>query len=188
MIGRLGPSVALMGADGAGKSTVSAAVMDRVAVPARTIYMGLYREGSRRRRRHVPGLGLAAAVARQWGRWSLAQYHRARGRLVLFDRYTYDALLPPAHPLGRLASLRRAVLARACPQPSLVIVLDAPAEVLHARSGEHDVATLERHRQGLLALRGRVRNVLVVDAQQDTEAVVGDVLGAIGRLQEPPGS
>jgi len=176
-----GIGVALMGADGAGKSTVAAAVAEGFHLPVRSVYMGLHQEGSRRRRSPVPGLGLAAAIGRQWGRWARGLGHRLRGRLVLFDRYTYDALLPSDRPLSHARRLRRMLLARACPRPDLVVVLDAPAGTLFARAGEHDLELLERHRQGLLALARRLPRTVIVDAAQAPDAVARDVIAAIWR-------
>jgi thymidylate kinase len=98
---------------------------------------------------------------------------------VLFDRYAYDALLPARWPLGRLGRLRRWLLGHACPAPQLIVVLDAPGELLHARTGEHGPGVLEAERRAYLRLaRGRAR-AIVVDATHEPDRVRRDVTGAI---------
>jgi thymidylate kinase len=114
---------------------------------------------------------------------------RARGRFVIFDRYTYDALLPSRQPLSRWQRLRRWILAYACPAPDLIVMLDAPGEILFARKGEHSAEYLERHRQAYLNLRQRFPQMIVVDAARDAEDVRRAVTshmwrGFAGRLRE----
>ncbi len=179
-IRRRGLGVALLGPDGAGKSTVTAAIRDRFFLPVHSIYMGLYPGGaSRRPRWRPPGVGLVVRLARQWARGLSGQYHQLRGRLVLFDRYSYDSLLPSDRPLSRLDRVRRLLLARTSPRPSLVVILDAPADVLYARKREHNVELLERQRQSFRSLHGRLPHSVVIDAGRDVEAVARDVTAAI---------
>jgi hypothetical protein len=171
-----GLSVALLGPDGAGKSTAASALAASFPIPVRTVYLS---PAQPRRRPAPPGAGLALRIADLLGRWARGFGHRARGRLVVFDRYPYDALLPPRRPLGRLGRLRRAVLGRACPPPGLTVVLDAPGALLHARKGEHDPDALEAERRGFLALAGGRRHAVVLDAAQDADAVRRDLTAAI---------
>jgi len=164
-------TVALLAPDGAGKSTLAKGVQASFYFPVRSVYMGLYQKGTRAVRRRIPGLGFVSQLIRQWWRYLAARYHQAHGRLVIFDRYTFDALLPPPQRLSWLGRLRRWLLAHACPAPDLVLVLDAPGEVLYARKGEHSVAFLERQRQSYLELRSYVPQTIVVDATRDAEDV-----------------
>lgn len=170
-----------MGPDGAGKSTLIANLERSFPLPVLSIYMGLYQGEETRApgRVTLPGVALLTNIARQHLRWLRGLRHRLRGGLVVFDRYTYDALLPTGRPLSRLGRLRRGLLGHACPPPDLVIVLDAPAEVLFARKGEHDLELLDLHRRGLLELAGRLSHAVVVDASQDSDAVANAVTDAI---------
>ncbi|MFQ5856326.1 MAG: hypothetical protein ACE5LU_11855 [Anaerolineae bacterium] len=166
------PTVALLAPDGAGKSTLAAGIQDSFYLPVRSVYMGLYQDGAARRPRSpIPGLGLAGRLLTQWWRYFTARYHQARGRLVVFDRYTYDALLAPRQPVDWLRRLRRWLLAHTCPAPDLVLVLDAPGEVLYARKGEHSAAVLEQQRRRFLELQPRLSQMVVVDATHDAEHV-----------------
>lgn len=172
-----GRYVALFGPDGVGKSTLLEGLERDFVHPTRTVYLGLYSPVS-------PGAAgrfrLAARLA--WlGRTAAAiSVHRARGRLVVSDRHTYDALLGP-EPAGRLARLRRRILARTAPRPDLAVVLDAPAEVVHARKAEHPLETLEEQRRRYLALAERIPRAVVVDAARDPAAVRREVTDLVWR-------
>jgi thymidylate kinase len=166
-----GLTVALLGPDGAGKSTLTTSLARSWPGATRTVYMGVFRTSDRdRRRRKVPGLALATKLARLRTRTTLAAFHRHRGRLVMFDRYTYDALLRPGKG-GMRSRLSYALLARVCPPPDVVVVLDAPGEVMFARKGEHTVEILEERRQRYLDMAGRLPQSMVVDATEPADAV-----------------
>lgn len=173
--GRPGLIVAILGPDGAGKSTLVPALANGFYLPGRTSYLGLYGGSRRASRGRLPGLNLARQVTAIWGASLAAAYHRRRGRIIVFDRAGYDALLPTPdgrRSLGRLA--RELLLARWSPKPDLIVVLDAPVEVLRRRRPEHDLAQLEHWRSGyrtlVQRLRGRVE-VAVVDASASPQQV-----------------
>ena len=174
---RRGMTVALVGPDGAGKSSSAAALARSFPLAVRTVYMS---PAMTPRRGPSPrGARLALRIGAQLWRWCRAQALRLRGRLVLFDRYAYDALLPARWPLGPLGRLRRWLLGHACPAPQLIVVLDAPGELLHARTAEHGPVVLEAERRAYLRLaRGRAR-AIVVDATHEPDRVRRDVTGAI---------
>ena len=77
--------------------------------------------------------------------------------------------------------MRRWLLGRACPAPDLVIVLDAPGELLFDRKGEHNASLLEEQRQGYLEFRHLVPRVVVVDATKSADLVRREVTGLIWR-------
>jgi thymidylate kinase len=76
------------------------------------------------------------------------------------------------------------MLERLYPRPDMVIMLDAPAEILHSRKGEGTLESLERMRQDYLALEPVVERFVRVDATQDQETVTREVLAAIMGLVE----
>ncbi|HEY7560697.1 MAG TPA: hypothetical protein VH650_00840 [Gaiellaceae bacterium] len=176
---RRGMKVALLAPDGAGKSTLSRGIETDFYFPVRSIHMGLYQAARPRGRRHVPGIGLAAQLSAQWAGWLRGAYHQRRGRLVLYDRYAYDALLPTRFRYSRRGRARRWLLAHACPAPELVVFLDAPGEVLHARKGEKTVDLLESQRRAYRTLLARVPRVAVVDASRDADTVRPEVTAII---------
>jgi thymidylate kinase len=173
---RRGIDVAVLGPDGAGKSTLAASLAATFPVPTRTIYLGLYGAGLA-----APGrLGFLRRIARLWRGWGAGLWHRLRGRVVVYDRHAFDTLIATS-PRSRKARLRRWALLHAIPDPALVLVLDAPAELLFARKGEHDVATLDAQRRGYLALAARIGGAEIVDATRDSEAVRRDAVARTWR-------
>lgn len=175
-----GLSVALMGPDGAGKTTLVAGIQRSFILPVRPIYMGL--SGGLLRyidMLHLPGVVLIFRLLVFWGRYVRAQYHQARGRLVLFDRYIYDAMVPHPERLNWLRRASRWVDGHACPGPDLVLVLDAPGEVMYARKREYSADTLEEWRHCFRALQKRFPQVDIVDTTRDRDDVRIDVVNRI---------
>ncbi len=180
-----GLTVALLGPDGVGKSTLIASVQRSARRPVRKLYMGLGYAGLPRLARvPVPGARAAVGLVTLWWRCLLAYHHRRQGRLVLFDRYTYDALLPPGRHLTGPQRFARWVWAHACPPPDLVLLLDAPGEVVYGRRGEGEPTLLEATRRDFLSLRERIPQLQVVDASRPEEAVRADIADRIRRWYE----
>jgi thymidylate kinase len=116
-----------------------------------------------------------------WGRYLRGLALSAAGRLVIFDRYIYDAEVPTPFHLGPAARLARWIDGHACPGPDMTILLDAPGEVMFRRKGEYDGATLEHWRQRFLGVRRRVPDLEVVDTTRTADAVLRDVTARIWR-------
>jgi thymidylate kinase len=170
------PSVALMAPDGAGKSTLADGLQENFYFPVRLLYMGLYQNKTAAKEKKIKGLGLARNVLKQWQRYLISRHYRARGKLVVFDRYSYDALLPSPFrfsPTGnpKLRSLRRWLLAHSCPPPDLILLLDAPGELLYSRKGERNPDTLEAQRQQYLRMQSKLPQMVVVDAAREAKSV-----------------
>jgi thymidylate kinase len=187
---RRGVSVALLGPDGAGKSTLVAGIKRSFYLPVRSIYIGVWPYSPAHSvpmvRSRLPVVCLAGRLLsaathppRIWWRYLTAQYHQTLGRAVIFDRYAYDGLLYTRQSVGWLKWLYLQFVIHAFPAPDLVFVLDAPGEVVYARKGEETPEAMETTRQGLLALRHRIRQLQVVDATRSEAAVRVDVVGRI---------
>lgn len=180
---RRGACVALVGPDGAGKSSLAQALEACFFSPARCLYMGSGRGGGHPlvTRLRIPGLGRPGRLLVVWGRFLAAQYHRALGRLVIYDRYVYDSLLcqEERSPAGRL--LRR-LQARMLPRPDLTLLLDVPGETMFRRKGEQAPEALEDQRRQFLALARRVPGMEVVDASRSPALVRTDALERIWRV------
>ena len=111
------------------------------------------------------------------------------GRVALLDRhplwdyYAYD-VTRPADWAARVHGL----VLRRLPQPDLVLLLDAPGEVLFARKGEGSAELLEQRRRDYQAVRAVARSdVAVVDVAQSLDGVVEQAATAVrGRLNVAP--
>lgn len=193
---RRGFTVALLAPDGAGKSTLAQSLTRDHYFRARLIYMGtnvkakglflpttqwLHAkmkkcETSRAKLslKILKGIAFINRVIEQWYRSLAAAYHVSRGRFVVYDRYVYDSWLV-SRPRSIRKRIRRWLLESACPSPDLVVLLDAPGEMLFNRKGEHSPEWLEQQRQGYLNLLPAVPNMVVVDAQQGAEEVRREV-------------
>jgi hypothetical protein len=143
--------------------------------------------GRRRLRRGARAtVRLVAWLCEEWYRQGVAEWHRRRGRVVLFDRHFYSdyhATEIAGGPHPRLSRrIHGYVLQHWYPRPELVVYLDAPATVLFARKGEGTVAWLEQRRQDYLAVCATVPRAAVVDAARPLDAVVADVRALIEQL------
>lgn len=208
-------TVALVGADGAGKTTVAREVARTPGLPIRYLYMGVNLEASglmlpttrlllalkRRRggagdmtaapmgRAAVPNgplAGIRSAVrtanwiAEEMFRETVSAYHGRRGRIVLFDRHFfadyYQHDVSRVDPGRTIASrVHGWFLRRVFRPPDLVIMLDAPPEVLYARKPDSSVEFLAARRLEYLALREVVPRFEVVDATRPLDEVVAVV-------------
>lgn len=184
-IRRPGLTVAVLGPDGAGKSTLVRALADDFVLPARTMYLGLYGGSRARAGSRVPGVTLLRQVGTTLGAAMTAAYHRRRGRLVILDRSGYDVLVPsPSGRRSRKRRVREALIGRLSVRPDLVVILDAPAEVLARRKAEHPKDVLERWRAGYRSLPERLPAgiaVEILDASQNPRRVQAAATAAIWR-------
>jgi hypothetical protein len=141
-------------------------------------------------------LGLAHRIVDEWFRQTLAWYHQARGRVVIFDRhyfvdfYAYD-VEPGRRQRTWTSRVHGFMLAHLFPKPDLVICLDAPGKTLFDRKGEGTPELLERRRRDYAQMRSVVKRFALVDASQKADAVAAEVARHILRLyqqKKPSGS
>jgi hypothetical protein len=169
--------VALLGPDGAGKSRLAAAGLQDWPFPVATAYAGLY---------PLEGSSPASPAGLRFLRRLVASRRRAAtnsaGATVLLDRHPYDLLVLEGAGSTLKRRLQRWAIRLLVTAPDLVVVLDAPAELLFARSGEHSVATLERQRARyatLPAVVPRRTRVAVIDASAEPEEVRHRMMRAV---------
>jgi hypothetical protein len=172
---RRGVSVALLGPNGVGKSTLAAGLRDSFPLGARIVYMGVWKAGA------TTFAGPLVRPLRIWRRYLLARYHQARGRLVVFDRYVYEAALPPHPPFRRLKRVYHWLLRHAVPMPDVVVLLDVAGSVAYRRKQENPPDELERERRVYRGLASSVPALALVDASQDAAAVRADVTAIVWR-------
>lgn len=189
--------IAFMGPDGSGKSLVIQAVSREFAPSFRTIRYFHLRPRLIGRKATNQGpvtdphgqspRGSAASIAKVldlWLDYTLGYLFRIlpsliRTDLVLFDRCFYDLLVDSKRiRYGGPPWLLRAA-ARLAPGPELVILLDAPPEVLRARKQEVPLEEVARQRTGYLELARTLDRAVVVNGGQPPEKVIHDAVAVI---------
>lgn len=209
-----GTTIALIGQDGAGKSTITRSVVSHLPYDAETVYMGINLEASRvmlpttrlslvlkRQRGRRPDMTahaddpsrrtgvladlrrLARAlnwIAEEIYRTALVRRIRRRGAIAILDRdfycdYYWSAVAPVAERRPLDVRLHGAFLRRWYPVPDLVLLLDAPPDVLHARRPEHSLEQAGQRRAGYLALANVLPSMQVVSADRPVADIVQDI-------------
>lgn len=98
-----------------------------------------------------------------------------RSQLVVFDRYIYDLLVDSKRiRYGGPAWLIR-LAAHVVPRPDLVILLDAPADVLWSRKQEVPFEEVKRQRDRYCEVASQLHFAKIVDASQPLADVIRDV-------------
>jgi thymidylate kinase len=191
-----GLTVVLCGADGCGKSTAASAVVDGLRgtfspLKGRHFHWKPPLFSAKRRTGRGPvsdphGQPARSAVVSfcyflfHWLEFFLGSHLRLRpvtfrGGLVLIDRFYYDFFVdqrryrlqvPPA-----VVRLGYALLKK----PDLVLLLDAPAEVLQRRKQEVPLAETDRQCRAYRALVEGLSNGRVINAAQPVEKVAADI-------------
>ena len=192
-----GMVLVILGADGSGKSTVAAQLIERLRPtfpPGKGLQVHWKPVVFFRQRRQPsgkpnidphgqPARGLLASVCYLTGHWleyllgSLLQFRPAmfRGGLVLIDRYYYDFLIDQRRYRLSVPNVLVRVLFRALRQPDLVFLLDAPANVLQARKREVSPAETERQIQAYRQLVASLPQGYTFDATAYPDRVTAEL-------------
>jgi thymidylate kinase len=190
-----GLSLVLCGVDGCGKSTAAAAVSTRLAttfspLKSRHFHWKLPMFSTCRRAERT-GQNPHGKPARSrplslvyflfhWlefflGSWLSLPALTFRGGLVTIDRFYYDFFVDQRR--YRLQVPQRLVTLGFwfLNKPDLVILLDAPAEVLHQRKPELSLDETKRQRQAYLQLVHRLPNGILIDASRPADQVAHEI-------------
>ncbi len=131
---------------------------------------------------HLKSLAvLGVRVSDDAYRLFLAAMYVRRGYLVTMDRHPYPDYR--AHRVENTAGWRRSgdrlhglLLEHVYPRPINLLLLDASAEVLHARKPEGSFADVRSRRQEYLDVVGALPDVVVVGVSRSEDEVMADVL------------
>jgi thymidylate kinase len=195
-----GVTVVLCGADGSGKSTAARAVIEALSStfgPSKThqFHWKPPLFSSKRRAARAPTTDPHGQPPRNaaislcyfgfhWLEFFLGSHLRLRpltcqGGLVLIDRFYYDFFVDQRRYRLRVPQTVVRLGHFFLKKPDLVVLLDAPAEVLQSRKREVPLAETERQRAAYRELVGGLRNGRIVDATQAPEKVGADISRAI---------
>ena len=178
---RKGVSLALLGPNGVGKSTAAAALQQSLPFDLRIVYLGLWKASAKPRGRVAAALEVAGRPWRIWLRYLTAQYHQFRGRVVVFDRYVYEAHMPSRPPLLLAKRAYHLFLAHAVPRPCAAVVLDVSGDIAYGRKQENPPEELEAERCVYTELTRRVRFIELVDASADAATVRAEITTIVWR-------
>jgi thymidylate kinase len=190
-----GMTVAFLGADGAGKSSVIERVAGQLA-PAfrhtrlfhlRPRLIGRGGSPGSSAPHALPPRGALASLAKLV--WFAADYAAGyllrvrpaitRSGLVIFDRYFHDLLADPRrYRYGAPPGAARAAAALV-PGPDLWVVLDTAVPVLQARKQEVTPQQSEVQRRAYLSLAKRMGDTVVVEAGSSLNEVAAEAAQAI---------
>ena len=220
-------TIALIGADGSGKTTIGRRLESETDYPLEYIYMGnnisasnyilfttrLWQQLKRWRGKAedqggpldpakrstlptAPHKRLAAElksllrtsnlIAEEWYRQLVVFFFVATGKIVVLDRhyladyFAHDVTGNQDQPLAR--RLHGWMLKNLYPRPDLVILLDAPAEVLFTRKQDGTLELIEQRRQEYFQLRGESKEFVEIDASQPLEVVFQAVKQCVDNL------
>jgi thymidylate kinase len=191
-----GRYVVVAGPDGAGKSTFADALADAIGSVAVARYH--HRIGSLPRRpaslvptetphleQPYPSLLSRVKVGYLFVDYLLGTLLRVRpavrrGTWVILERGWWDlAIDPRRYRLSAGGTLVRR-LDRLLPQPHLLVVLEAPPDVLAGRKAELPLPEIERQRLGWRAVAADGPLSLILDAQRPVDDLVRATLDALG--------
>ena len=213
-----GVVIALVGTDGSGKSTVAAGLRDRLhhsGLPTSTAYFGMARGNlpgvalARRLLRVDPpstaeappappathGPAPRHAAIRRMAAWFYAGEYvwrylsavapaLARRRVVIADRWVYDLRESP-WPGSRAARVAELVV----PSPDILVLPDAPADVIHRRKPERSLdeqADQQQRFRDLLAEHPARHAELVVDTSGTDPDPLAPLVAAVLEATHAP--
>ena len=219
-------TVAIIGADGAGKTTIAKQLDVAASVPIKYIYMGANIESSNvslptsrlilylklrsfRKKAKRDGITDPAYVSthhkahrsKKYGkiggtlqminRLAEASYrqlvswiYQMRGFIVVYDRhFLFEAVSGDKKSARMTDRIYYWILSRLFPQPTLVIFLKAPPELLFARKEEGTLAYLAKKQADYMAQGSKMANFICVDASRPLEQVFIEVNQQITKFQ-----
>jgi hypothetical protein len=187
-----GAHVVLLGPDGVGKSSVVQRVLQDMTpafrhVAGHHLLPGLVRRkpvySSSTDPHAIPARSLPLSLLKSayWlAEYSLGYLLRIRPKLVrstfvLFDRYLPDVAVDPKRYRYAGPSSLVLLMYRLVPHPDLIILLDAPPDVIQRRKREVTIDETTRQRDSYRSLVRSMTNGHIVNADQPIEDVVADV-------------
>jgi thymidylate kinase len=113
--------------------------------------------------------------------WCANLFLDKKNTLLICDRYYHDLLIDPKRYRYGGPHWAAVLVGKLIPQPSLWVLLDAPAEILQARKQEVAQEESARQRHAYMTFVQKQRYHAIIDASQLLTSVIEDVERAIYR-------
>lgn len=186
-------TVAFLGPDGAGKSTVLQKVKDLDILFAKTTgFTHLKPQYLLRKRNQNRGVVTEPHAEEPRNTWTASlkmvvyvqEYwiehfvnpHRP-SHIKIYDRYMHDTIVDPRRYRLPEGGFAQRMLSKLAPQPVVFIVLDADPEIIQARKAEVPLEATRKQCQSYLDFaRRNPSQCAVVDANQSADDVVDDIV------------
>ncbi|MDW3649658.1 MAG: hypothetical protein R8P61_21490 [Bacteroidia bacterium] len=195
-----GLSIAFLGADGSGKSTIIKKLQDDSPAFRKNTYFHLspkliYKGGPAEQASNPHGkskrsfLFSSLKVFYLLIEYSLGWIMKVKPRLirthlVIFDRYYHDILIDPIRYRYGGGKFLANLIGKLIPKPDMFILLDAPAEVLQARKQEVTLQESKNARERYLEFMRSCDRGVVVNSDQDLPKVELQVRESIMQVME----
>ena len=189
--------IAFMGPDGCGKSSVIEAITAEFAPAFREVdRFHMHPKFLRRSTggkalvtdpHGLPPRSLLTSIAKVFyyvadyllGYWLRIRPAIIRTKLVVFDRYFYDLLVDHKRVRYGGPAWMLTLAGKLVPRPELVILLNAPAEVLWSRKQEVPFEEVVRQQKNYCELAERLQSTVIIDASQPLPDVILQTAEAI---------
>lgn len=104
---------------------------------------------------------------------------KMKKKLVIFDRYYYDYFADMKRYRYNLSTKWAWAFRFIIPKPDLIIVLDAPSDVIYKRKQELEKSEIERQRKEFRKIIRAYSNAILIDANDEKENVIAKVTQCI---------
>lgn len=194
------PWVAVLGADGSGKSTVIDGLIEHLASKKIDVVNQHWRPvlGGKDESDNGPVVdphaqtprGMVASMLKvgvllviwRLSFWGDIGKQRKQGKLVLFDRFYADLLNDPIRYRYGGSRVFASTVFKWMPKPDLIILLDAEAEVLYARKPEVEMGELKKIVSRYRDYIDNEKRGKLINSDQEVKKVIADAVVAIEQV------
>jgi len=194
------PWVAVLGADGSGKSTVIDGLIEHLASKKIDVVYQHWRPvlGGKDESDNGPVVdphaqtprGMVASMLKvgvllviwRLSFWGDIGKQRKQGKLVLFDRFYADLLNDPIRYRYGGSRVFASIVFKWMPKPDLIILLDAEAEVLYARKPEVEMGELKKIVSRYRDYIDNEKRGKLINSDQEVKKVIADAVVAIEQV------
>ena len=101
--------------------------------------------------------------------------YKIKKKLVIFDRYYYDYYADMERYQYSISKKWVDVFRFMIPEPDIIFILDAPSEVINKRKQELTIQEIEKQREDFRIVNMKLKNSILVDTDRELEKVINDI-------------